>query len=135
MRAWTRLMRAHHATLTAVEAALKASAMPSLAWYDALLEVERVGEHGMRPFELERHLLLPQYGLSRLLDRIVAAGYLERHACEDDGRGQIVKITKAGTDMRRRMWPVYARAIEESIAAHLTEAEAEVLADLLGKLD
>ena len=134
MRAWARLMRVQHATLSAVESALKAAALPPLAWYDALLEVERVGQQGIRPFELEQQLLLPQYGLSRLLDRMVAAGYLERHACEDDGRGHMVTITEAGKDLRRRMWPVYAAAIDRSIAVHLTENEAATLGELLEKL-
>ena len=93
-----------------------------------------VGKKGIRPFELEPELLLPRSSLSRLLDRIVAAGFLERRACEDDGRGHMVTITKAGKDLRRRMWPVYARAIDRSIATHLTEYEAETLGELLEKL-
>ena len=33
---------------------------------------------------------------------------------EDDGRGQRLTITKSGRAMRRRIWPVYAAAIEEA---------------------
>jgi DNA-binding MarR family transcriptional regulator len=83
IRAWARLMRAQHAALSQIEAALKGAGLPPFAWYDVLLE-------------LERALLLPQYGLSRLLDRLEAAGDVERRACDDDGRGQIVAVTKAG---------------------------------------
>jgi DNA-binding MarR family transcriptional regulator len=36
-------------------------------------------------------MLLAQYNLSRLLDRIERAGLVERRACEDDGRGQLVE--------------------------------------------
>lgn len=132
--AWARLIRAQHAALSHVEAALKAADLPPLSWYDALLELERVGRSGMRPFELERHLLLPQYGLSRLIGRLESAGYLERLPCEEDGRGQLLRVTKSGRGLRRRMWRVYAKAIQQAVGAHLSEAEAGRLAELLGKL-
>ncbi|NQV84050.1 MAG: winged helix-turn-helix transcriptional regulator [Rhodospirillales bacterium] len=108
--------------------------LPPLSWYDALLELDRVGEGGMRPFELERHLLLAQYSLSRLLDRIETAGYVVRQVCEEDGRGQVVAITSSGKAIRLRMWPVYAAAIQKAVGHHITEGEAITLSGLLGKL-
>lgn len=132
--AWVRLLRGHTAALSKVENALKESGLPPLGWYDVLLELQRVGDTGMRPFELERELLLPQYGLSRLLNRIEASGYLERRPCEEDGRGQILVITKAGKQMRRRMWPTYGKAIKNAIGERLTKDEAVTLDELLSKL-
>lgn len=88
----------------------------------------------MRPFELERLMLLPQYGLSRLIDRIEAAGYVERRPFEGDGRGQVVVITEAGRALRRQIWPVYAAAIQQAVGEKLSDAEAKTLADLLAKL-
>ena len=99
-----------------------------------LLELERAPEWGVRPFELERALLLPQYGLSRLLTRLEEAGLVERRTCTADGRGQMVAITDAGRATRARMWPVYAAALQEAVGAKLCSAEADSLADLLGKL-
>lgn len=133
-RAWIKLIRAQHAALSHVEAALKQAGFPPLAWYDVLLELTREGEGALRPFELERRLLLPQYGLSRLLDRIEAAGLIEKRRCSDDRRGHFVAITEDGRALQRRMWPVYAAAIETAIGAKLSETEAETLADLLGRL-
>jgi DNA-binding MarR family transcriptional regulator len=133
-RAWARLIRAQHIALSRVETALKQAGLPPLSWYDVLLEVERAGKAGTRPFEIERRLLLPQYGLSRLLDRIVSAGYIVRRPCGADGRGQIVAITRAGKAMRRRMWPVYGGAISCAIGERLSEEEAETLGELLGRL-
>src|ERR1700682_2353535 len=96
IRAWTRLIRAQQVALSAVEAELKAASFPPLAWYDVLLELSRVEGEGLRPFVLEQQLLLAQYNLSRLLDRLEKAGYVERAACPDDGRGLIVAITASG---------------------------------------
>jgi DNA-binding MarR family transcriptional regulator len=134
VRAWARLMKAQQMALTAIEKALKQAELPPLAWYDALLELERAGANGLRPFELEREMLLAQYNLSRLVDRIEKAGYVERRICEDDGRGQVIVVTAAGKDIRRRMWPVYARAIQSSIGAHVSETQAETLDAILGTM-
>jgi DNA-binding MarR family transcriptional regulator len=132
--AWTRLVRGHAVAMDTVEASLKRAGFPALSWYDVLLELDRAGEDGLRPFELERLLLLPQYGLSRLLDRIEAKGYLARRSCETDGRGQVVVITRNGRDIRRRMWPVYAAGIEAAVSDKLSESEMATLATLLAKI-
>ena len=132
--AWARLLKAQRTTLTSIEKALKSAELPPLAWYDALLELERAEERGLRPFELEREMLLSQYNLSRLIDRIEKAGYVERRACKDDGRGQFIDITAAGKEIRRRIWNVYGPAIQEALGARLSETEIADLSGLLGKL-
>ena len=134
VRVWARLVRAERLALGAIEQALRAARLPPLAWYDALFELERAGERGLRPFELEREMLLEQYNLSRLLDRIEKAGYLERRACADDRRGQVVVITASGREMRRRMWAVYGPAIQRAIGERLRRGQVETLARLLGLL-
>jgi DNA-binding MarR family transcriptional regulator len=134
VRAWARLMKSQRLALASIEQALKAAGLPPLDWYDVLLELERAGANGLRPFELERAMLLAQYNLSRLIDRIERAGYVERRAYEEDGRGQLIVITDAGKAIRRKMWPVYARAIETAVGQYLSGAEADALDSLLGKL-
>jgi DNA-binding MarR family transcriptional regulator len=134
VQAWARLLKAQRLALASIENALKSADLPPLAWYDALLELERAKEGGLRPFELEREMLLTQYNLSRLIDRIEKAGYAERRACEDDGRGQLIVISAAGKDVRRRMWIVYGPAIQNALGACLSEAETEDISALLGKL-
>lgn len=134
IRVWARLMSAQQLALASIERDLKAAGLPPLVWYDVLLEVERAGGAGVRPFELERAMLLAQYNLSRLIDRIERAGYVERQACENDGRGQLIAITDRGKAIRRKMWPVYARAIEAAVGQHLSVKQAEALDGLLGLL-
>src|SRR4051794_3311049 len=116
IQAWARLVRVSGALLDAVEAELKAAGFPRLVWYDALLELGRAPEGRLRPFELERHMLLPQYSTSRLVDRLEKAGLVARIGCPDDRRGQHVSITDAGRALRERMWPAYAAAISATWA-------------------
>lgn len=131
---FARLMRAHRTALSTVESALNEAGLPPLAWYDVLLEVERVGPDGIRPFELQNELLLPQYGISRLLNRIEKAGYLERLSCEEDGRGQRLIITQSGRKIRKGMWIVYGKAIERAVGSKLASSQAAELSRLLKRL-
>src|SRR5580658_6725918 len=68
---WIRLMRVQSRVLDAVEQELKKAGFPPLAWYDALLELSRAPSGEMRPVELEKQMLIPQYSTSRLIDRLV----------------------------------------------------------------
>ena len=48
VRAWARLVKAQQSALLSIEHALKSAKLPPLAWYDALLELERAGFTGSR---------------------------------------------------------------------------------------
>ena len=132
--AWTELIRTSRRVLDAVELALKQAGHPALDWYDALYEIEKAGPDGLRPFALKDRLLLPQYSTSRLLDRLVKAGLVERVDCDDDGRGHVVRLTEIGHSLRQAMWPVYAKVLQQQIGDTITANEADQLTRLLGKL-
>jgi DNA-binding MarR family transcriptional regulator len=132
--AWAKLVRVQQVLLAAVERDLRAAGQPPLAWYDALLELTRAPEGRLRPFELERRMLLAQYNLSRLLDRLERAGLAAREPCLEDGRGQWVVLTAAGRERQRAMWPVYAGSIQRHVGAKLANVDADLLAGLLDRL-
>ena len=108
--------------------------MPPLSWYDVLLELDRAGSKGARAFALQKKLLLPQYGLSRLLNRIEKAGYLKRLSYDDDGRGQSLVITQSGKIARKQIWSVYSVAIEQAIGSKLNSHDGKKLSELLASL-
>src|SRR5262249_36305680 len=131
--AWVRLVRARHKVVSAVEADGKAAGALAMEWYDVLWELERSPE-GLRPFELERRLLFAQYNLSRQVDRMVEAGMVRKVASPEDKRGHVLHVTEAGRKARKATWPHYSKSISRHVGDKLTEAEAEKLAALLGKL-
>jgi DNA-binding MarR family transcriptional regulator len=132
--AWIRLMRVQSRVLDAVEQELKKSGFPPLAWYEALLELSRAPSGEMRPVELERQMLLPQYSTSRLIDRLVDEGLAVRRECKNDKRGQFVEITEAGRELQKRMWAAYSAAIETHVGSKLSDADAARLCGLLDRL-
>jgi len=134
VRAWATLVRAGQQVLARVEADLKAAGFPPLAWYDALLELERAEDGALRPGDLEGRMLLAQYNVSRLAARLARAGYVDKRPCPADRRGTELAITADGRALLHRMWPAYAAAIERHMGARLNEGEATALADLLARL-
>jgi DNA-binding MarR family transcriptional regulator len=132
--AWIRLMRVQNRVLDAVEQDVKKAGFPPLAWYDALLELSRAPAGELRPVELEKQMLLPQYSMSRLIDRLVDEELVVRRECKIDKRGQFVEITEAGRDLQKRMWGAYSAAIEKHVGCKLTDADAARLCALLDRL-
>jgi DNA-binding MarR family transcriptional regulator len=100
--AWIRLMRVQSRVLDAVEQDLKKAGFPPLAWYDALLELSRAPSGEMRPVELEKQMLIPQYSTSRLIDRLVDEGLAGRRECKIDKRGQFARLPRPGASCRRK---------------------------------
>jgi len=131
---WACFVRVGQAVLDAVEGDLKAAGFPPLAWYDALLELRRAAPEGLRPLTLQQRMLLAQYNLSRLVDRLAGAGLVRRQPCPDDRRGQVLHLTEKGRALLDAMWPAYRDAIATRFAGRLGPGDAEALAPILEKL-
>lgn len=132
--AWTQLLRVGRTLLPGVEADLQKAGFPPLVWQDTLVELRRAGEGGVRPQVLQDRLQLPQYALSRLIDRMEREGWVVRLPCPGDARGQVLLATADGLALLDRMWPAYRAAIKARFADRLDSASAEILGRLLGKL-
>jgi DNA-binding MarR family transcriptional regulator len=132
--AWIALVRAQQTALLKIERAFRNAKLPPHAWYDVLWELDRAEDGALRPFEIEQRILIAQSNISRLIDRLEEKGYVERRPCAEDGRGQHIAITPSGREMRRRMWPVYAKAISDAVGHRVSEREAASLAALLTRL-
>jgi DNA-binding MarR family transcriptional regulator len=134
IEAWARLLRITQALSTAVESDLKAAGFPPIGWYDVLLELTRAGDRGLRQFELRERLMLAQYTVSRLIDRMERAGLVARAPCPEDARGQILHPTDAGLELIDEMWPIYRDAIGERFASRLSEEDTRFLNALLRRM-
>jgi len=132
--AWVLLIRVQQVLLGKVETALKEGGLPPLSWYDVLLELSRDPDSGLRQYEIGERVLLNKHNLSRLIDRLESDGLVKRQACDVDGRGNIVKITGKGAQLKQEMWPVYAKAIQELIAEPLTATQVRSLAEIMSTL-
>lgn len=134
MRAWARLIKVQQRLKSAVERDLKQAGALPLDWYDALLELERAPDGRMSPGDLEDNMLIAQYSLSRLLDRLERDGLIRRLPHPDDGRRQFLEITPRGAKRRAASWPAYAAAVDRHAGGRLDKSELQALLALLSKL-
>ena len=127
---WRAFLNAHAAAASKIEEELRAGGLPPLAWYDVLWPLYRAPERKLRMRELNDEVVLSRTGMTRLVDRIEAAGLLRREPVPDDRRGAYAAITSAGEEALRAMWPVYARGIREHFLAPVGDDAASVRAAL-----
>jgi DNA-binding MarR family transcriptional regulator len=132
LEAWRAFLNAHAATIERAEQAFSAAGLPPLSWYDALWPLHRAPGRKARMGELAAQVVtISRSGLTRLVDRLEAAGLVRRETSPDDRRGTVVAITREGSALLRRMWPVYAAEIRHSFVDALEEHEAVALRDAL----
>lgn len=134
VQAWARLIRVEQTLLAKVEQELKAADLPPLDWYDVLLELDREADGRLRHRDLYPRLLVAKYNLSRLIDRMEAAGLVCSEACADDARGAVIAITAKGRALRKRMWPIYEAAIDRHFASRLSDGDIALLGRVLEAL-
>jgi DNA-binding MarR family transcriptional regulator len=130
--AWRTFLNAHAAVIERTEQALAAAGLPPLSWYDALWPLHRAPARKLRMGELAAEVVtISRSGLTRLVDRLEAAGLVRREPSPNDRRGTVVAITREGSALLRRMWPVYAGEIQRSFVDVLDEPDAVALRETL----
>lgn len=132
-QAWARLMRVSGKLLQDIEADLKAANLPPLGWYDVLLEVRNAEPKWLRPVDIQEKMLIQQYNISRLIERLVKEGLVIRKSCDCDKRGQYIVLEPAGNDILDKMWPIYKAAIDKHFGDKLNVAEIDSLTQILSK--
>ena len=132
--AWAVFLTAHAVLVDAVEERLGKASLPPFSWYDLLWALERADDGRRRMHELADLIVQSRSNLTRLVDRLEKVRLVRRVPSEDDRRGAYAEITAEGRKLRRKMWPVYAAAIDELFGAHLTQAEADTVGRALQKV-
>jgi DNA-binding MarR family transcriptional regulator len=105
----------------------------SMREYDVLYTLSKCREP-VRLGELHRHVLLSQPALSRMVDRLVERGLVERRADRADGRGVRLSLTDAGRDKQQQIGRRHARSVARALTAELTADELRQLATICWKL-
>ena len=131
--AWEALFRAQVSVLRQLNAEFPTDEL-SFNEYDVLFNLSRQPERALRIRDLNRHLLLTQPSVSRLVDRLVARGLVRKEHDPGDGRGTIVCLTDEGYDLFRRVAVIHAESIHRRVGGALTDDELKELARLTDKL-
>jgi DNA-binding MarR family transcriptional regulator len=132
--AWGTLARTHAAISERLQAALAQGDFPPLPWYEVLAVLSDAPEQRLKMGDLAEALVITRGGLTKLVDRLIKAGLLERTFCETDRRVSYATLMPAGSEMLEEMRPVVIAELRVSFAARLTDAEADGLRESLERV-
>lgn len=134
LEAWRLFLTAHSEVIDALASELQAERDLPLTWYEVLLYLSRAEDGRLRMHELAESLLLSRSALTRLVDRVERAGYVERVTCESDRRGLFVQLTESGRQAFAAAAPVHLRGIEEHFTGMLSPTEARTIARVMARI-
>jgi DNA-binding MarR family transcriptional regulator len=131
--AWESLFRAQVSVMRCLVATFPSREI-SLNEYDVLFNLSREPGRRIRLRDLNRHVLLTQPSVSRLVDRLVSRGFVEKESDPADGRGALVTLTDAGYALFRRVAVAHMASISERVGGALNEDELAQLITLCDRL-
>ncbi len=88
----------------------------------------------MRRVDLAGELLLTASGITRLLDGLERAGFVERGSCSEDRRVVYAVLTDAGLEKLRAAAATHFEQVDELFGGRYEERELDDLAALLSRL-
>jgi DNA-binding MarR family transcriptional regulator len=133
LEAWRAVVTSHAAVTDRVQKALAAADLPPLSWYELMWAVKSSPDGRPRMSELAEWLTLSRGGITKLVDRLQDAGYLERVACSEDRRSLQAELTPAGQRLLEEMRAVYGAEVGRHLAS-LTGDEAELVTSILARV-
>ena len=105
-----------------------------LVFFDVLINVGAAPDGRMTMSRLSNDIALTTGGVTRLVDRMVDAGLVERQACPNDRRSIHVILTPEGRDVLNRAIAAHIEGIDRHVIAHLNEKDRAALATALTKI-
>jgi DNA-binding MarR family transcriptional regulator len=124
---WRAFLSAHALVTRRLDEELRAEHDLSLAEYDTLLAIAWSPDRRIRMRSLADSILLSKSGVTRLIDRLVADGLVERSACAADARGAEAVLTAAGLDRLRAASATHLRGIDAHFLSAVDPGDLDTL--------
>jgi DNA-binding MarR family transcriptional regulator len=132
--AWRSFLHAHARITRRLDEELQAAHGLSLAEYDALLQIAHAPGRRVRMNVLAERVILSRSGITRLVDRLEAAGCVERAACSTDARGQEAVLTPIGLERLRAAATTHLDGVRRYFLERLDGDELARLEASLGRV-
>jgi len=129
-----RHLTAHKALETILDRELEAACELPLTWFDALAQLRMAPGHRLTMTELASALLFSKSGLTRLVDRMVEAGLVERLARPGDRRSLHIALSGAGEEKFRQALPIHLNHVKRHFAAHIDDRETKAVESALMRI-
>lgn len=124
---WRAFLLAHARISRRLDEELRAEHDLSFGEYDALLTIAQAPERRIRMRQLADEVILSKSGVTRLIDRLVSDGLVERSACQSDARGAEAVLTERGLRRLREASRTHLRGVNEHFLAVLDGTDRDVM--------
>ena len=131
---WVSLARAYASAMRRFNGELSAAHGLTVNDYEVLLRLAQAPERMMRRVDLAKSVLLTPSGITRLLEGLERAGYVERASCSSDARVTYALLTDEGYQKLRQASSTHVEGISSHFAERFSPEELETLAELLSRL-
>lgn len=128
-----RLVEAHSQLGRQLGRSLEKRADVPHAWFEVLLRVSRADGGQVSMSALAQQVALTSGGVTRLVDRMIGAGLVERVPCPTDRRVQFAVLTPQGRKALERAAAVHAADLRQ-VFAGFREGELRALDGFLDRL-
>ena len=105
-----------------------------LSWWDVLIQLADGPDGRLRMGDLAESVLLTRSGITRLVDRMIVEGLVDREACPGDRRGYFAVITRKGRDTIERVGPDHSKDAWEAFLGHITAEEAVLMGKVFSRV-
>jgi DNA-binding MarR family transcriptional regulator len=134
LSAWKGMLAAHSRLTAELDAELERDHGLGLTAYEVLMNLSDAPDGRMRMSELADRLLVSRSGITRLADRLVTRGLIERERCSDDGRGFNAQLTATGRAAVQAARPDHLAAVRRIFLSQLDENEIDALGGIWERL-
>jgi DNA-binding MarR family transcriptional regulator len=134
VESFVRLVRGHAAVTRAMNSHLVADHGLTINQYEALLHLARAEGRRMRRVDLADRLVLTASGVTRMLDGLEQAGYVDRDACASDRRVTYAVLTDDGLEKLRSASETHVADIRTYFENRFSAEELDQLVALLDRL-
>lgn len=128
------MLEVHAAVTRELDAEMRTARGLSLSAYEVLMFLGDAPAHRLRMSELADSVLLSRSGCTRLVDRLVALGYVVRCADGSDGRGLYAEITEAGSAALHAARATHLAGVRRVFVDRLSVAELTALGGIWDRL-
>jgi MarR family transcriptional regulator, 2-MHQ and catechol-resistance regulon repressor len=128
------LIESYTALRTELDRGLERDANLPLLWFELLIRLARSPDRRLRMSDLAAQTSLTPSGLTRAVDRLEAAGLVERLPCPSDRRGAFSSLTPSGYERIRAAVGPHLQHVDHYFTSVLAADEQRQLAVLLRKV-
>ncbi|HLY48408.1 MAG TPA: MarR family transcriptional regulator [Solirubrobacteraceae bacterium] len=134
LEAWRSYLQSHASIVRELDAELVAVHGMTARDYEVLLYLAQAPDRRLPMSALATSTMLTRSGITRLVDGLVEAGWIERVACPSDARVSYARLTDVGYGKLRDAGCTHVASIQRLFLKHFSPEEINQLATLLSRL-